>query len=82
MVSQAFKHLFFVTVHYTYTHTQAAIVDCNYVRIPRCPQKNNLYIVSIVDCTHIGSATASFKDLVIFHRQNYQPNCRAMASFN
>ena len=29
-----------------------------------------LYIVAIVDCTHVGSATASFKDLVTVAQEN------------
>ena len=29
-----------------------------------------LYLVAIVDCTHVGSATASFKDLVTIAQEN------------
>ena len=35
---------------------------------PCCPRyRNVLYLVAIVDCTHVGSATASFKDFGATH---------------
>ena len=35
---------------------------------------NRLYLIffAIVDCTHVGSATASFEDLVTLHRRTLQ----------
>ena len=48
-------------VDYTYVYTMSKISD-----IP--------YLVVIVHCTHIGSATASFEDLVTLHRRTLQPD--------
>ena len=35
-------------------------------------QNTPLYLVSVVDCTHVGSAMASFEELVALHRRTLQ----------
>ena len=55
------SNLFIVAVHYTYQHMLLLLQN----------NHNIPYLAAIVDCTHVGSATASFKDLVTFHREYY-----------
>ena len=58
-----FSDLFIVAVHYTHNNT-AAIKLYKVLDMP--------YLASIVCCTHIRSATASFEDLVTLHRRTLQ----------
>ena len=66
----------FFAVRYTYQHMlcNVAIADCTLVNhVVHYKNNQNIpYRVAIVDCTHVGSVTDSFKDLVTLHWRTLQ----------
>ena len=54
-------------------HTSTHAMNCCYVDFKTMYTtfsiKEELDLVAIVDCTHVGSAKTSFKDLVTLHRR-------------
>ena len=62
----SFSNLLNVAVCYTYQHKLLLLTVPMYFTLSTTKQFN---FVAIVDCIHVGSATASVKDLVILHRR-------------
>ena len=68
-----FSNLFIVAAHHTYLYTTQVMSCCTADCRTRCPLQNNQhipYLVAIVNCTYIGSATTPFKDLVTLHKRS------------
>ena len=69
-----FSNLLIVAVHYTNQHMLCIGVILYtysvhmYTMLSTSKYQNISYHVAIVDCNHVGSAIASFEDLVTFHR--------------
>ena len=62
--------LLLYTTHIDHMLCIVAIVDYTmHTKLSTTKYQNVPYLVAIVDCTHVGSATAYFKDLVTMHRR-------------
>ena len=59
-----------VAEHYTHINTCYVLLTVPlYTMLSTTNDQNIPNLGAIVDCTHVGSATASFKDLVTLHRR-------------
>ena len=59
----------FIVVYILHTNIHYILCCYCWLLYPCCSKCLNIsYLVAIIDCTHIGSATASFYDLVTLHR--------------
>ena len=80
-VSQAFKYFLIclLLLYTTHISIHAIYTYCCYCWLYQsplcCPLQNNQnipYLVAIVDCTQVGTAIASFEELVPYHRRTLQ----------
>ena len=59
-----FSNLFIVAVHYTHININYVLLTVPmYTMLPTTNHQNISYLVVIVDCTNVGSATASLEDI-------------------